>query len=66
MPVYSSYKKASNLTGLFSVVLNVIFIKSVLLLLKNGTDPSLKNNKLETPLHLAARYARRVNYDKKK
>ncbi|XP_078360427.1 transient receptor potential cation channel subfamily A member 1-like isoform X2 [Oculina patagonica] len=30
------------------------FLKSVLLLLKNGTDSSLKNNKLETPLHLAA------------
>lgn len=32
------------------------FLKSVLLLLKNGTDPGLKNNKLETPLHLAASY----------
>ncbi|XP_032228539.1 transient receptor potential cation channel subfamily A member 1 isoform X2 [Nematostella vectensis] len=30
------------------------FLKSVLLLLKNGADPSLKNHKLETPLHLAA------------
>lgn len=30
------------------------FLKSVLLLLKNGTDASLKNNKLETSLHLAA------------
>ncbi|CAH3142085.1 unnamed protein product [Porites lobata] len=30
------------------------FLKSVLLLLKNGTDPSIKNNKLETPLHLSA------------
>jgi len=30
------------------------FLKSVLLLLKNGTDVSLKNCKLETPLHLAA------------
>ncbi|XP_067037370.1 transient receptor potential cation channel subfamily A member 1-like isoform X2 [Acropora muricata] len=32
------------------------FLKSVLLLLKNGADPSLKNTKLETPLHLAASY----------
>ncbi|KAK3728572.1 hypothetical protein QZH41_011655 [Actinostola sp. cb2023] len=30
------------------------FLKSVLLLLKNGADTSLKNHKLETPLHLAA------------
>ena len=33
----------------------------MLLLLKNGTDASLKNNKLETSLHLAARYGRDMN-----
>ena len=36
------------------------FLQSVLLLLKNGTDPSIKNNKLETPLHLSARYSRHI------
>ena len=36
------------------------FLQSVLLLLKNGTDPSIKNNTLETPLHLSARYSRHI------
>ena len=47
------------LTPLVEATLNqaqTCFFQSVLLLLKNGADPSLKNTKLETPLHLAARW----------
>ena len=45
---------------LFLSFLFHFFLQSVLLLLKNGTDPSIKNNKLETPLHLSARYSRHI------